>query len=144
MPFHSKGHAFHFVREVVLNCFSSVPSVQLMTQAQAPKTSISRCGSTKFPGHEKKLVIFSQKNFNSYFFPITLNEPASKTELISLVANEKECSMVSCFSGPLTAAIILFPFLLFGEGLKKRMMKLLLLDIFAPSLILTLTYSLRS
>lgn len=137
MPFHSKSHAFHFVREVVLNCFSSVPSVQLMTQA--PKTSISRCGSTKFPGHEKKLVIFSQKNFNSYFFPITLNEPASKTELISLVANEKECSMVSCFSGPLTAA-----FLLFGEGLKKRMMKLLLLDIFAPSLILTLTHSLRS
>lgn len=134
MPFHSKSHAFHFVREVVLNCFSSVPSVQLMTQA--PKTSISRCGSTKFPGPEK--------NFNSYFFPITLNEPASKTELISLVANEKECSMVSCFSGPLTAAIILFPFLLFGEGLKKRMMKLLLLDIFAPSLILTLTHSLRS
>ena len=142
MPFHSKGHAFYFVREVVLNCFSSVPSVQLMTQA--PKTSISRCGSTKFPGHEKKLVIFSQKNFNSYFFPITFNEPAFKTELISLVANEKECSMVSCFSGPLTAAIILFPFLLFGEGLKKRMMKLLLLDIFAPSLILTLTHSLRS
>ena len=117
MLFHSKGHAFHFVREVVLNCFSSVPSIQLMTQAR--KTSISRRGSTKFPGHENKLVILPQKNLNFHFFPINLNEPASKTELISLMANEKECSMVSYFSGPLTAAIILFPFLVWRRLQEK-------------------------
>ena len=64
---------------------------------------------------------------------------------MSLMTNEKECSRVSYFSGPLTIAVVLLPFnnMTFSpvwRRQKDRIRKFVLLDIFAPSpLILILT-----
>ena len=78
---------------------------------QAPKTSTSRCGTTKTHNHEEKFVISSQKHFNFHFFPINLNEASFQDSVdFLLMVDEKDCFRVSYFSGPLTIVIVLLAF----------------------------------